>query len=208
MTHEHEGSGSFWDAHYTRHPDVWSGAPNAVLVQETGDLAPGAALDLGCGEGGDAIWLAQRGWAVTAVDVSAVALERAAAHARRAGVDDRITWARHDLDDTFPSGAFDLVSAHYLHSPEHAQSNRLLERAVAAVASRGTLLLVGHASVAPWSWDQHARLPGAVQVLERLGLDARNWTTVVCEDRAREATGPAGEQATVLDSIVRVERRA
>lgn len=204
----HDESGAFWDAHYTRHPDVWSGAPNAVLAQEIGDLTPGAALDLGCGEGGDAIWLAQRGWTVTAVDVSAVALERAATHAHRAGVGDRITWDRHDLDETFPSGYYDLVSAHYLHSPEHAQSSRLLGRAVAAVALHGTLLLVGHATVAPWFWDQHARLPGAVQVLDRLGLGAGDWTAVVCEDRPREATGPGGEHATVLDSIVRAVRRA
>lgn len=203
----HEESGAVWDAHYTRHPDMWTGAPNAVLAHEIGELTPGTALDLGCGEGGDAIWLAQRGWTVTAVDVSAVALERAAAHAHRAGVGDRITWARHDLDETFPPGSYDLVSAHYLHSPEHAQSSQLLDRAVAAVAADGTLLLVGHASVAPWSWDQHTRLPGAVQVLERLGLGVGDWTTVVCEDRAREATGPGGEQATVLDSIVRVVRR-
>ena len=208
MTGSQQESGAFWDAHYTRHPDVWSGAPNAVLAQEIGDLTPGAALDLGCGEGGDAIWLAQRGWAVTAVDVTAVALERAAGHAHRLGVGDWITWARHDLDVTFPSGSYDLVSAHYLHWPERAQSNRLLERAIAAVAAGGTLLLVSHASLAPWSWDQNARFAGAVQVLERLRLDARNWTTVLCEDQAREATGPAGEQAIVLDSIVRVVRHA
>lgn len=206
MTVDRDGSRSFWDAHYTRHPDVWSGAPNTVLVDETRDQAPGAALDLGCGEGADAIWLAQRGWHVTAVDVSPVALERAAQHSRAADLVDRITFAHHDLDQTFPDGSFDLVSAHYLHSPELLLHRRMLERAIGAVAPGGTLLLVGHASLAPWSWDQHARLPTAREVLEGLELASQSWVVDVCEDRPRDATGPNGERATVLDSIVRVRR--
>ena len=207
MTKNRDGDArGFWDAHYARHPDVWSGAPNAVLVDEIRHLRPGAALDLGCGEGADAIWLAQRGWHVTAVDVSPVALERAAQHARTAGVTDGITFAHRDLDGTFPAGSFDLVAAHYLHSPERQLHGQMLERSVGAVASGGTLLLVGHASVAPWSWDQHARLPTAREVLDRLELASQSWVVDVCEDRPRHAIRPNGESATVLDSIVRVRR--
>jgi SAM-dependent methyltransferase len=205
-TEDHDDSQSFWDAHYTRHPDVWSGDPNPVLVDELADRSPGTALDLGCGEGSDAIWLAGRGWRVTAVDVSAVALTRAAERAEAAGVADRITWDRHDLDETFPVGSFDLVTAHYLHSPQHRQPRRLLDHAVRAVADGGTLLLVGHASVAPWSWDPHAPLPSAREVLDGLHLETGAWTVVVCEDRPRQSVGPAGESATVLDSVVHVTR--
>src|SRR5918997_1941704 len=87
-----------WDARYReRDGAMWSGRPNGRLVAEVASLAPGRALDVGCGEGADAIWLAQRGWTVTGVDVSAVALERAAQHAVDAGVGDRIEWRRVDL---------------------------------------------------------------------------------------------------------------
>lgn len=171
MSTDRERSQSFWDRHYTRHPDTWSGAPNAVLVDETDDLRPGSTLDLGRGEGGDAIWLAQRGWRVAAVDVSSVVLSRAAGHARSAGVADGIVWKRHDLDATFPVGSFDLVTAHYLHSLDQVQHDGMLNQAVQSVARGGALLLVGHTSVAPWSWDQHATFPGA---RERSSTDW-NW---------------------------------
>src|SRR3712207_2787200 len=107
----------FWEDRYRRRGRVWSGRPNPVLVDVVGSLRPGTALDLGCGEGGDAIWLARQGWRVTAIDISTTALDRAAADAATAGVADRIDFRQHDLALTFPSGAFDLVSAQYLHSP-------------------------------------------------------------------------------------------
>src|SRR3954471_21898208 len=75
-----------WDERYTGSPQIWSGNPNGALVAEVAALAPGRALDVGCGEGADAVWLATRGWRVTALDVSEVALDRAAQHARAAGV--------------------------------------------------------------------------------------------------------------------------
>lgn len=206
MSSQRGESQGFWDAHYTGHHDVWGGTPNAVLVDEAGDLRPGRALDLGCGEGADAIWLARRGWQVTAVDVSPVALARAADHGRAAGVAGRITWAQHDLDEAFPAGSYDLVTAHYLHSPHQRQHQRVLEHAVRAVAACGTLLLVGHASVAPWSWDQDARFPTAADVLASLALPAHSWMVAVCDDRPRHATGPNGDTATVIDSVVRASR--
>jgi SAM-dependent methyltransferase len=208
--HDHHGgddAAAFWDAHYGRHAEVWSGAPNAVLVDETSELRPGVALDLGCGEGADAVWLAGRGWKVTGVDISTVALERAARRADAAGVAGRVTWQRHDLDESFPDGSFDLVTAHYLHSPLPTRRAVALQKAARAAAPGGTLLVVGHASVAPWSWDQHAELPTASQVLDALSLGVNHsWQVVVCEDRPRRASGPNGETATVTDSVVRLAR--
>ena len=107
---------AFWEARYSEKPQIWSGRVNPVMAGLVEPLAPGRALDLGCGEGGDAIWLAEHGWTVTAVDVSQVALDRGAARAADLGLPG-ITWERHDLTATFPGGAFDLVSAQFFQSP-------------------------------------------------------------------------------------------
>lgn len=95
----------FWDGRYRENDRIWSGEANVALVREAADLAPGRALDLGCGEGGDAVWLARRGWRVTATDISGVALERAASHAADAGVGDRVEWQRHDFAHSFPAAS-------------------------------------------------------------------------------------------------------
>ncbi|MBY8879775.1 SAM-dependent methyltransferase [Actinacidiphila acidipaludis] len=146
----------YWDTRYGTER-MWSGRPNAALVREAAELAPGTVLDLGCGEGGDAIWLAKQGWHVVAVDVSQVALDRGAEHAAEAGVPaGRIEWQRHNLADAFPAGTYDLVSTHFLHSPIEIPRERILRSAADAVAPGGVLLVVGHAARPPW-----APVPGA-----------------------------------------------
>lgn len=98
---------------------MWSGRPNGRLVAEVADLTPGRALDVGCGEGGDAIWLAQRGWAVTAIDISDVAITRAAEGAQLSGV--AVDWVVGDaLHRPFPARSFDLVSMQYPALPKDA----------------------------------------------------------------------------------------
>jgi SAM-dependent methyltransferase len=157
-------------------------------------------LDLGCGEGGDAIWLALQGWRVTAIDVSATALDRAAADAATAGVADRIDFRQHDLALTFPSGAFDLVSAQYLHSPIEFPRVHVLQEAASAVTPYGLLLIVDHASVSPGSWADPE------ETLAPLDLSPDEWHTERLEDREREATGPNGQRATVTDNVIAVRR--
>ena len=133
-----------YDEMYRSAPAVWSGRPNRQLVVEGSALAPGTALDAGCGEGADALWLAERGWQVTAVDFSTVALDRGAARARELGLDGRIEWVHADLDAwTPPEGRFSLVTAHYLHG-RGTDRPALFGRLAAAVAPEGTLLVVGH----------------------------------------------------------------
>lgn len=101
-----------WDGRYAEMRQLWSGRPNGALVAEVSDLAPGRVLDVGCGEGADAVWLARRGWDVTALDVSGVALAWAAEHASEAGVD--VRWVHAGLvEAALPAGSFDLVSAQY-----------------------------------------------------------------------------------------------
>jgi len=132
---------TFWDELYGKKEQIWSGNPNAVLVRAITGITPGAALDLGCGEGADAIWLAQHGWSVTAVDVSQIALRRAQRHAESAGVSKNIEWQQCDLTVSFPDGLFDLVSAQFLHSPVDFPRERVLRAAADAVAPGGRLLI-------------------------------------------------------------------
>ncbi len=192
----------FWEDHYRGRERVWSGRPNPVLVDIAGSLRPGTALDLGCGEGGDAIWLARRGWRVTAVDVSTTALDRAAADAATAGVADRIDFRRHDLAVALPPGAFDLVSAQYLHSPIEFPRVRVLQKAAGAVTPGGLLLIVDHASVSPSSWAYPE------ETLAPLDLSPDGWRTERLEAREREATGPNGQRVTVTDNVVAVRSLA
>ncbi len=134
-----------WDGRYAAREQLWSGQPNGALVAEVAGLTPGRVLDVGCGEGADAVWLAGRGWDVTALEVSAVALERAAGHARDAGV--VVRWMHAGLVEAgLPPASFDLVCALYpalLRSPDSAAERALL----AAVAPGGVLLLVHHAGM-------------------------------------------------------------
>ncbi len=134
-----------WEERYSGPEKVWSGNPNAQLVAEVSGLTPGTALDVGCGEGGDVIWLARQGWTVTGADFSANALARAARHAEQAGVADRTDWWQVDAR-TFTAGgrSYDLVTSHFLHPPDGGMVE-VTRRLAAAVAPGGHLLVVGHA---------------------------------------------------------------
>lgn len=196
----------FWEQFYGDRPQVWSGHPNAVLVEEIDGLARGTALDLGCGEGADAIWLAERGWHVTASDISQAALDRAAEHAEHAttaGVAERITWARHDFSQSIPAGPFDLVSAHFLHSPVDDPRDAALQAAAAAVGAGGTLLVVSHEAV---PWHPEVVFPTAAEVLESLAVDRSAWTVERLTSRPRRAKTPDGVEVDVSDSVVRLRR--
>jgi SAM-dependent methyltransferase len=131
-----------WDHRYSG-DRIWSGNPNGTLVNEVSDLTPGRALDVGAGEGGDAIWLAERGWTVTANDISQRALDRIGAEAERRGL--RVERLRADANaaDPFGTEVFDLVSAQYASIPRTADG-RGVRNLLRAVAPGGTLLVVGH----------------------------------------------------------------
>lgn len=196
-----------WEEHYCAKPQVWSGRVNARLAEIAGELTGGRALDLGCGEGADAIWLAEQGWTVVAVDVSTTALDRGRAAAQERGVAERIEFQQHDLDSGFPAGQFDLVSAQFLHSPVEKDRPSILRRAAAAVAPGGTLLIVDHAAAPPWAAKMHDHVfPTAEAVVGGLDLDTAEWQPVQVGTAERAVQGPDGQPAVLTDSVIRIRR--
>lgn len=196
----------FWEQHYGQADRIWSGRVNVRLVEVASDLSAGRALDLGCGEGADAMWLAERGWQVVAVDVSATALQRATADAQQRNLLQRIDFQQHDLSESFPEGSFDLVSAHYLHSPVRLERDAVMRRAMESLAPGGVLLIVDHAAVPPWSAHQDHQLPSLDEVLASLSLEHTGIHRVRAESVPRQAVGPGGQVATLADNIIVLQR--
>ncbi|WP_432483451.1 class I SAM-dependent methyltransferase [Kineococcus esterisolvens] len=196
-----------WEGMYTA-GERWSGRPNALLVRAVEHLTPGTALDLGCGEGGDVVWLASRGWRVTGADVSPTALARAARHAADAGVAERVRLEEHDLGASLPEGRFDLVAASFLHSVAHLDREGVLRRAAAAVAPGGTLLVIGHLGTPPWSdaSHHHVHLPTPREVLDALAGATDGWEVLREERVPREVTGPDGQRAHLDDGVLHLRR--
>jgi SAM-dependent methyltransferase len=202
----------FWDERYRSATRLWSGRPNPQLVAQAAGLTPGEALDAGSGEGADAIWLASRGWTVTAADLSEVALERAADHAAAQGdsIADRIAWRHEDLLSWDPGPErFDLVSMQFLHLPPDL-FDPVYRRLAAAVRPGGTLLVVMHHAD-----DVHANVgrpaghPGLFPSAELLtsALDPGDWEIVVSSAVERAETDLDGQPTTVRDTVVRARRR-
>jgi SAM-dependent methyltransferase len=198
-----------WEQHYSERGQIWSGRVNARLADIVTPFTPGAALDLGCGEGGDAVWLAEHGWQVTAVDISDTALQRAAELAESRGVSDRIEFAQHDLAESFPEGTFDLISAQFLHSKLPLDRPRILKHAAGVVRPQGVLVVVDHAGPPPWASKLHAHhdFPSADEVVAALDLPDAEWERLRVEAMEREGKGPDGELGTLVDNVIVLRRR-
>jgi SAM-dependent methyltransferase len=194
-----------WDRRYGDRELVWTSEPNRFLVGEAAALPPGRALDVACGEGRNAVWLAERGWEVTGVDFSEVGLEKAHELARARGV--QVHWVAADLLGYTPEpGAFDLVLVFYLQVP--AAQRRAIVRTVADAVAPGGLFLLGahdssnleHGHGGP---QNPAVLYSAGDVagdLEGSGLEIERAETV-----RRPVATPDGERVA-LDSLVRARR--
>lgn len=211
---------AYWEDQYASSGRRWSGRVNATVADVVAELEAGDALELGCGEGGDAVWLAEQGWQVTAVDISSTAVARGAAGAAELGIADRIRWVAHDLATWTTTETFDLVTASFFHSTVDLPRTEILRRAAERVRPGGHLLLVSHVfeseeDVPPWASRHHAEhhdgpgqaiLTPAEEVAE-LALDPEQWHVELEEIRPREAVGPDGHQhARVKDGIVLIRR--
>ena len=202
-----------WDHRYGD-AAMWSGNPNGTLVHEIRDVAPGRALDIGAGEGGDALWLAEHGWDVTASDISRRALQRLDAEATRRGLAVECQHADANALDPFEAGAFDLVSAHYASIPR-TPDGRAVRNLLNAVAPGGLLLVVSHdlePMPAPIDTFSHSRAfdPDAyVRVDDVLAAIANSaaWNIEVFETRPRPA-GAASASHHVEDIVLRARHRA
>ncbi|CAG7616504.1 Ferredoxin--NADP reductase [Leucobacter soli] len=213
----------YWEERYGESDRIWSGRVNRVLADVAASLEPGRALDLGCGEGGDVVWLARQGWKATGIDISRTAIGRAEAAARAAGLGEAQAGFRvADLSGLDAGERFDLVSASFLHSPVELPRERILRLAAEHVAPGGHLLITAHAAPPPWAKARHAHehehahdgqdpghpsFPTPDEEIASLGLDDAEWEILLAETRDREATGPDGETATLADGIVLLRRR-
>lgn len=231
--HTHGETGDFaprpadyWETRYADAEGgrMWVPRVNTVVATVAADLEPGRSLDLGCGEGGDVIWLAQRGWHATGIDISPTAVRRAQQMATDAGTEiTRIRLIADDLLDivTHPErlahgahpASFDLITASFLHAPPGVELPRteILRAASRLVAPGGRMLVVTHAAPPPWadeSFTRGHRFTTPDEDAAELALDPAEWATEVCEVRGRESTAPDGTPASLDDGVLLVRRRA
>lgn len=209
-------SQQMWDDRYREADLIWSGKVNAALAHVAAGLSPGKALDLGSGEGADVLWLAQRGWQTTGVDISPVAVFRAQQAARQRGIsEDQAQFFTADLTTWKTSQAYDLVVSSFLHSQGDFDRAGILRTTKSYVADGGYLLVISHATFPPWAQahrdaeaedHQHdATTPDSE--LELLQVDPSSWVVEVAEIRSRDATGPEGQQATLQDTVVLLHKK-
>lgn len=210
-SHQHDESAAdlfeppAWDERYSGEEKVWSGQPNVQLVTEVSRLTPGTALDVGCGEGGDVIWLAQQGWQVTGADFSANGLARAARHAAEAGVADRTSWWQVDARTFAGDGrTYDLVTTHFLHPPDGGMVD-VTRRLAEAVAPGGHLLVVGHAPSEVFSQLSASHGRAMFVAADLLAGLPETFEVLLAEQRPRTVVRN-GETVDIDDSTVLARR--
>ena len=195
-----------WDERYTGAEFEWSMHPNQFVAAELAALPPGRALDLAAGEGRNSVWLAERGWSVTAVDFSRVGLDKGRALGAARGVaDGRVDWVVADLREYSPArAAFELVLIAYLQV-DTALRERVLAGAAAALTPGGTLLVVGHDLTNLTEGVGGPQSPEVLYTPDAItaGLPGLR---IVRAERVRRTVERDDGQATAIDTLVRAER--
>lgn len=195
-----------WDRRYSQDELVWSATPNQFFAEEVAVLAPGRALDLGTGEGRNAVWLAERGWATTAVDFSATGIEKARALAKARGCS--VTWIVDDLLTFRPAPhSFDLVALVYIHLPA-LQRRQVLTSAVTALAPAGRLVVVGHDRSNLIAGVGGPQDPSILFTPEEIVSDLDGLDVVRSERVVRHVKTPDGERDAIDALVVAVAPKA
>ncbi len=214
--HDHTGASldrwtaGFWDDRYSTGETTWSGQVNRAVAEEAAQVAPGRALEVGCGTGADAVWLAEQGWQVVATDVSDVALQRgeAAALEHDAEAAGRITWEQHDLLAWVPEPrSFELVTAAFFQLPPDPR-RRVYAALADAVTPGGSLLLVLHDVIDLENGIPRPPEPDMFPKVEELvaELPRDQWEVVTAESRPRPGTLPDGSEVILHDAVLRAVR--
>jgi SAM-dependent methyltransferase len=195
-----------WDRRYAATALLWSAEPNRFLASEAADLPPARALDLACGEGRNALWLAERGWRVTAADFSPVALGRARDLAARRAVE--VEWVEADVREwRAPAGAFDLAAVLYLQLPRE-ELRSVLDAAARALAPGGTLLVVAHDLANLAEGHGGPQDPAVLTTPEDVAEDLAGLHVERAERVERPVSLPDGGSARALDTLVRASKVA
>lgn len=197
----------YWEQRYSGSERVWSGKVNATMASVVAELAPGTAIDLGCGEGGDVLWLAEQGWTALGLDISATAVGRARDEAAARGLDGA-SFDAVNLDAWEPEPAsVDLVTAGFFQSNVALDRTAILRRAMTALRTGGRLVTVSHAAPPSWAKDHPAKMVSVQDEAAQLGGSAEEWEVELAEERPRAATAPDGSAGEHLDAVLVLRRR-
>lgn len=197
----------YWELRYSGSERVWSGKVNATMASVVAELAPGTAIDLGCGEGGDVLWLAEQGWTALGLDISATAVGRAREEAAARGLDGA-SFEAVDLDAWEPEPAsVDLVTASFFQSNVALDRTAILRRALTALRPGGRLVTVSHAAPPSWAKDHPAKMVSVQDEAAQLGGHADEWEVEQADERPRAAVAPDGTPGEHLDAVLVLRRR-
>ena len=197
----------YWEQRYSGSGRIWSGKANRTTAEIVSALTPGHAIDLGCGEGGDVLWLAEQGWEAHGLDISATAVGRARDEAAARGLT-AATFDAVDLDAWEPEPAsVDLVTASFFQSDVALDRTAILRRAMTALRAGGHLVLVSHAAPPSWGADHPARMVDVQEEAAQLAQPEAEWEVVAAENRPRPAVAPDGSAGEHLDAVLVLRRR-
>lgn len=200
----------FWNGLYSSKDKVWSGKVNQTLAAAVAGLTPGTSLDLGCGEGGDVLWLAEQGWVATGFEISDVAVERARAEARARGLEAKTSFRNQNIQDWEPAGeVFDLVTASFFQSPVFLARDEIVQKAAGQLAPGGHLVLISHAGPPSWyEGEAPKHFISPADEIKNLNLESEGWELVRAELVTRHILSPEGQPATIEDCLVVARRLA
>jgi len=193
-----------WDSRYRGSELVWGASPNRFLVAQVRDLKPGTALDVACGEGRNAIWLAEQGWQVVGVDFSSVGLDKARRVAAARGV--TVKWVEDDLSTWEPPDSYDLVTVMYLHLPSDLR-HLIFARMANSVAAGGTMLVVGHDLSNLSEGYGGPQDPAVLYGPEDVERDLGGILEIERAERVPRAVSTSEGEVVAIDVLVRGRRR-